>query len=92
MWRAIFLACGISLCILGAECMIVHKAVLAAAPKAEGVFQSPKPREIQPPEWGAVESAVRRCRDSAVFHYDPAKNVVQQLMPRRVSIFGLRGR
>jgi len=51
MWRAIFLACGISLCILGAECMIVDKAVLAAKPGAEGVIGPPKAREVKPAEW-----------------------------------------
>ena len=58
MWRAAFLALGITLCILGGECLIVDKAVLAqpnsstqAAPTS---FMGPTnltAREIEPPEW-----------------------------------------
>lgn len=52
MWRAFFLAVGISLCILGAEAMVLHKAVLAAEKSPEKQMVSPaKPREIKPPEW-----------------------------------------
>jgi hypothetical protein len=62
MWRAFFLAIGITLCILGAECLVVEKAVLASPnsppPTASSPFQpapttSQRPREIVPPEWAA---------------------------------------
>ena len=39
MWRAVFLAVGITLCIIGLECFFVEKAVLADSPK-------PMPRKI----------------------------------------------
>ena len=51
MWRAFFLAVGITLCILGAECLVLHKAVLAAEQDAEVTVKNVKPREIKPPEW-----------------------------------------
>jgi hypothetical protein len=59
MWRAFFLAVGITLCILGLECMVIEKAVLAGegkAPAAQPVNffapeQRPAAREITPPEW-----------------------------------------
>ncbi len=61
MWRAIFLGLGIVLCILGAECMVVEKAVLArvnapsaSAGPADAFLGSPPddpPREIKPAEW-----------------------------------------
>jgi len=56
MWRAFFLAIGISMILLGAECMVVDKAVLAipskesppppAATGYETIFNSPPP-EVQ---------------------------------------------
>jgi hypothetical protein len=59
MWRALFLALGIWLCILGVECLVVEKAVLAdsiAAPppllSADGTFSAPGTRqEIDTREW-----------------------------------------
>jgi len=64
MWRAFFLAVGISMCIVGAECLAVDRFELAG----EDVFEdtpagtatmfgsSPPPplapsRDIEPPEW-----------------------------------------
>ena len=52
MWRSFFLALGISGCLLGVQCMMIEKAILAqrriltdpASPLAEV-------REISPPEW-----------------------------------------
>jgi hypothetical protein len=62
MWRAFFLAGGIYLCILGAECLAVERfematdepAVEAATPAT--LFGSPpspvmNSRDIEPPEW-----------------------------------------
>lgn len=58
MWRALALAIGISFCILGLECLVIDKAVLAnsksAAVETGGTGEasgSKKPREIEPPEW-----------------------------------------
>ncbi len=58
MWRSLFLAAGIVLCILGAECLILEKAVLAgdkARPEQTASFftpaDSPPVQEIKPPEW-----------------------------------------
>ena len=53
MWRALFLAIGISLCILGGECLFLEKAVLARAeePNAQLSMTQAPPREIAPPEW-----------------------------------------
>jgi hypothetical protein len=52
MWRALFLAIGIYLMILGAECMVIDKAVMAAPPPGElGLTQPTGPRDVVPPEW-----------------------------------------
>jgi hypothetical protein len=59
MWRAFFLATGIVLCILGGECLVLEKAVLAeekADPDQPATFFTrpamlPPTREIEPPEW-----------------------------------------
>ncbi len=59
MWRSLFLATGIVLCILGGECLILEKAVLAqnneAPPQETASFFAPPPtsttKEIKPPEW-----------------------------------------
>lgn len=63
MWRALFLAIGISLCIFGAECLAVDRFELAgeAPPPSEAtpatLFGSPPPpplssrRDWSPPEW-----------------------------------------
>lgn len=65
MWRAFFLAVGITLVIVGAECLMLEKVVLASG-KAPVVQQEdssifsfgrrqaparPAGKEIQPPEW-----------------------------------------
>ena len=62
MWRAFFLAVGIYMCIVGAECMAVERFELAAAevdsgePSPVTLFgNAPGPisasRDIVPPEW-----------------------------------------
>ena len=58
MWRAFFLAIGIFACIIGAECMVVDRFVMAGnSPPAEtapAVFNAapaPLQREMKPPEW-----------------------------------------
>jgi hypothetical protein len=54
MWRSLFLAIGISLCILGVESLAIDKAVLhatQASASAMGAFSSGAAREITPPEW-----------------------------------------
>lgn len=60
MWRTLFLAIGISALLLGAECLVVHKAIFMrpataadSGPTAFGQFVAPpaSQREFQPPEW-----------------------------------------
>lgn len=58
MWRSIFLALGIVLCILGAECLVMEKAVLASdkplAQATSSLFlsgQAQVDHEIKPPDW-----------------------------------------
>jgi len=46
MWRAFFLAIGLSLCILGGECFVVEKAVLNLHRKKE-----PAPMQLQAPSY-----------------------------------------
>jgi hypothetical protein len=43
MWRSFFLAVGLTLCILGGECLIVDKAFVTLAGRGG--------REFVPPEW-----------------------------------------
>ncbi len=58
MWRAIFMALGISFCILGAECLVVDRAILARNADPSEV-QALVPdmtvvsakRVVTPPEW-----------------------------------------
>lgn len=62
MWRALFLAVGISMCILGGECLVVEKFVMGGeAPPSEQnpatIFGSPPAplgtlsRDVEPAEW-----------------------------------------
>ena len=61
MAKAFFLAVGLSLCLLGGECFVVEKAVLAAKAKPKeaaksnsflvGTSTAPKKRVIKTPEW-----------------------------------------
>jgi hypothetical protein len=61
MWRAFFLALGISLCVLGGECLVVHKFVMAGDQPPQEVTPAtlfgaaPQPsatsRDIEPAEW-----------------------------------------
>ena len=62
MWRAFFLAIGIYMCILGAECLAIERFEIAAreveAPSSApatlfGSEASPvtETRDIEPPEW-----------------------------------------
>lgn len=59
MWKALFLAIGISVCIMGGECLLIEKAVLAAtntkqadASGSEQVKLLPDgKREYTPPDW-----------------------------------------
>ena len=64
MWRAFFMALGVTLCILGFECMVLDKAILATR-QPGGAISAPlydaygfegdriglSPRTIEPPEW-----------------------------------------
>ena len=58
MWRGFFLAFGITLCILGAECLVVEKVVLAGGtppPATTSIgYQAPVAtvnRDYKPPDW-----------------------------------------
>jgi hypothetical protein len=63
MWRAMFLAVGIYMCILGAECLVVERFVMAGErPPSESqapatlfaATPAPSPtatHDIEPPEW-----------------------------------------
>jgi hypothetical protein len=58
MWRSMFLALGIVVCILGAECLVMEKAVLASdnaklEQTASLYLSSPAlpTKEIKPPDW-----------------------------------------
>lgn len=61
MWRAFFAAIGAVLLIVGAECLVVEKAVLANSPEEAltpmSPFDEPQApkaparRELRPPEW-----------------------------------------
>lgn len=58
MWRSLFLAMGIVLCILGAECLVLEKAVLARNDEQPDQTKSylvsapePSREEFEPPEW-----------------------------------------
>ena len=64
MWRSLSLAIGITACILGGECLVVEKAVLAAKqdplldesqtgfsmPFLTGGYEPPQ-KEFVPPDW-----------------------------------------
>jgi hypothetical protein len=61
MWRALFIAIGVTACILGVECMMIDKAILvdrgdapAATTDAFGQSLAAAPagkRELVPPDW-----------------------------------------
>jgi hypothetical protein len=57
MWRSLFLAAGITCCILGTECFLMEKAVLRtdlpAAQTRNALFATPgaAANEFVPPEW-----------------------------------------
>lgn len=62
MWRAFFLAIGISLVIIGAQCLVIDRVVLASgaageAQQSAGLFGSRTTtggmggRELTPPDW-----------------------------------------
>ena len=53
MWRSIFLAIGITLCILGAECLVIEEAVIAeSGPLQAAIGGSDRlPKQITTREW-----------------------------------------
>ncbi len=52
MWRALFLAVGITLCIVGAECLVIEKATFAGErPVAGAVAKAAQKKDIVPPDW-----------------------------------------
>ena len=48
LWRALFLALGVSSCILGLEALAVEKAVLNVSTEAKANGQ---PTVVSPPDW-----------------------------------------
>lgn len=55
MWRAFFMALGISLCILGGECLLVHKFVMAG--------EQPPPQAVPATFFGAVPPPAASSRE-----------------------------
>lgn len=57
MWRSLFVALGVSSIILGVECLLVDKAVLANRAAAAAPTKTGAPpaavakREVTPPDW-----------------------------------------
>ena len=61
MWKAFFVALGITLCILGVECLVLDKAILkkqkteTVAACAQSLFRpqesTPDPKELKPEDW-----------------------------------------
>jgi len=52
MWRTLFIALGLYAVIVGVECLVIEKAVLAkhAAPQEAGSV-GPASRDFVPPDW-----------------------------------------
>ena len=56
MWRSLFLAFGIYACLLGAECLVIDKALLTSRERGSGMIGRLDPtagrqRELVPSEW-----------------------------------------
>ncbi len=55
MWRSLFVAVGLCMCILGAECLVIDKAVLAGRTEASSVSmirgKIAPGKVIVPPDW-----------------------------------------
>jgi len=56
MWRAFFLAVGISCCVVGLECLVVEQAMIitssdSAAVGPYGRNATPSLRAVTPPDW-----------------------------------------
>ena len=52
MWRALFIALGFYCCLLGVECLLLEKAVLANhKTTAPGAGLTARQRDLVPPDW-----------------------------------------
>jgi len=51
MWRALFIAIGISCCILGLEALAVEKAVLNIKTPVSPGSEKTVARTVEPPDW-----------------------------------------
>lgn len=51
MWRALFVALGLSAVILGVECLVVEKAVLAQHDAKSTPQSAAVKRDFVPPDW-----------------------------------------
>jgi hypothetical protein len=49
MWKTVFLAIGLYVCLIGLECMALDKVVLVT--RSEPGSRRDRPREISPAEW-----------------------------------------
>lgn len=63
MWRAFFMALGISLCILGAECLVVDQFVMAG--------EQPPTEQVPATFFGAVPPAATQSRDITPAEWAP---------------------
>jgi len=52
MWRSLFLAIGITLCIVGGECLLIDKVVMAKKPDINATDSTTEATtDVVPPEW-----------------------------------------
>lgn len=57
MWKSFFLAIGITMCIVGVECLLIERATLTDAAVAtrnvsyDGQIAPPRSKNVVPPEW-----------------------------------------
>jgi hypothetical protein len=53
MWRAFFLAFGLTLCVIGGECLVVDDFILAArlGGSTDGDISRGGSRDLKPPDW-----------------------------------------
>jgi hypothetical protein len=55
VWRSLFIALGVSCCIIGVECLAIEKAILNSRPTTSGGMLGEvavgRPYEVTPPDW-----------------------------------------
>ena len=75
MWRAVFLAVGISLCVLGAECLAVERFVMAGQ-QSEPTTQNPATLFGSPPAAGIAPTRDVETADWAPWSFLSAGAVI----------------